>query len=126
MSQRELRDAVCKTLLDNIGRGELWHSGAPSAEARQLMTDDLAPISAEDRIVLGTVLSLSDGGAGPTFREILRGSPLQTELIGTLLVAAAKGSDALELWIRQNQTTHEQGALDRPSHARELGASLIS
>lgn len=125
MSQNELRDAVCKTLLDNIGRGALWAAGAPTAEARLLMTDDLAPLSVEDRVVLAAVLALVDGHAGPSFRDILRGSPIQAELLGTLIAAASRGSDALELWIRQNQTTHEQESSDRVA-AREFGANILS
>ena len=110
MFSSELQRArVCRAFCARARLAELWTENGPTSEARALLENDGGALSSGERLVILIAWSLWSGcnhvGLGDVVCNL---DSTSLSMLGKLMVAGARGSDAVEAWLTE-QENHRRG-----------------
>ncbi len=92
---------VCRVLTAGITTQTLWTSAGPT-DAAQSLRDD-AGLHGGDRALLEVAFWLWDGDQSPRIAAVVElVDRTRLRLVGSLIVALADGSAAIERWVKAN------------------------
>jgi hypothetical protein len=95
---------VCRAFCARARLGRLWTEAGPTDEAMALLQNDGGALSSGERMVILVAWSLWNGqGHVMVADAIHRLDGMSLAMLGKLMVAGARGSDAVEAWLAEQE-----------------------
>lgn len=99
------RAAVCRALCAPLAASPpLWDDQGPTGRAEGLLEQDGGPLSAGERVLLLAAWAVWNADRSLALADLHRLSDAHLERLGSLLVAASRNADAVDLWLRRYTT----------------------
>ena len=93
------RARVCSTLLGKTDLRGLWREAGPTERARQLFAEGLKELSSEKRTLFLMAWEIWREKTDLRFHDLRSLSRKRLYLVGSLLLAMAKGPDGVDEWL---------------------------
>jgi hypothetical protein len=101
---------VCRAFCARARLGRLWTEAGPTDEAMALLQSDGGPLSSGERMVILIAWSLWNGQGHVTVADALhRLDGMSLAMLGKLMVAGARGSEAIDAWLAETEESLRRG-----------------
>jgi hypothetical protein len=95
------RGRVCAVILGKTDLQELWTENGPTDHARRLLAQGVKGYSAEKRTLFLLAWEFWRTKTELKFHDLRFLSPKRLHLVGSLLMAMAKGPDSIDDWLAE-------------------------
>ncbi len=101
---------VCRAFCARARLGRLWTEEGPTDEAMALLESDGGALSSGERAVVLIAWSLWNGQGHVTVADVLhRLDGTSLTMLGKLMVAGARGSEAIDAWLTETEESLRRG-----------------
>jgi|SRR5579862_1718988 len=94
------RARVCSAILGKTDLRGLWSESGPTEQARSLLLQGAKTLTTEKRTLFLLTWEIWREKTNLSFHDLRSLSKKRLYLVGSLLVAMAKGADEVDVWLR--------------------------